>query len=352
MGDLDGLLVVDKPAGPTSHDVVARVRRLLGERRIGHAGTLDPLATGVLVLVVGRATRLAQFMSGDEKAYDATVRLGVATDTYDADGTPVGDPYTGPWPGRDLVTAALDGFLGTHLQAPPRYSAKKIAGQRSYALARRAARAAGPPGSSAALVSGPPENSEARAEASLESSAAPAAAPAPAPVPVTLRSCAVGRYGDGLLELSIACSAGFYVRTLAHELGQRLGTGAHLAALRRTRSGAASLAQAVPLAEIEADPERARAALVPMAGMLPDLPAVVLTEAEVQRVAHGGTIVLDDAGRVRAGDVPAGLASAGSGSPPASASKAVRLVAPSGALLAIATPVGPPGTLHPSVVLM
>jgi len=349
MGDLDGLLVVDKPAGPTSHDVVARVRRLLGERRIGHAGTLDPLATGVLVLVVGRATRLAQFMSGDEKAYDATVRLGVATDTYDADGTPVGDPYTGPWPGRDLVTAALEGFLGTHLQAPPRYSAKKIAGQRSYALARRAARAAGPPESSAARVSGPPENGAARADGMPESSAAPAAAPAPAPVPVTLRSCAVGRYGDGFLELSIACSAGFYVRTLAHELGQRLGTGAHLAALRRTRSGAASLAQAVPLAEIEADPERARAALVPMAGMLPDLPSVVLTEPEVQRVAHGGTIALDETRRVRGSDV---LAGAGSGSPPASAPKAVRLVAPSGALLAIATPVGPPGTLHPSVVLM
>src|SRR6266702_4810998 len=113
---MDGLLVVDKPAGPTSHDVVARVRRALGERRIGHTGTLDPAATGVLPLVLGRATRLARFLSAGDKSYDAVFRLGIATDTNDAEGTPAGPAYRGPLPSRDLIDRALDAFRGTFLQ--------------------------------------------------------------------------------------------------------------------------------------------------------------------------------------------------------------------------------------------
>src|SRR5437868_2559568 len=132
---MDGLLIIDKPAGPTSHDVVARVRRAIGERRIGHTGTLDPAATGVLPLVLGRATRLAQFLSGGTKAYEAVIRLGVATDTYDAEGLAVGVPRDGTVPSLPDIARALDTWRGTFLQQPPRYSAKKIDGARSYALA-------------------------------------------------------------------------------------------------------------------------------------------------------------------------------------------------------------------------
>ena len=137
---MDGLLVVDKPSGLTSHDVVVRVRRALGERRIGHTGTLDPAATGVLPLVLGRATRLARFLSASDKSYDAVVRLGVATDTDDAEGTPAGPSYQGPMPSREAIDRALDRFRGIFLQQPPAYSAKKIEGQRSYRLARTASR--------------------------------------------------------------------------------------------------------------------------------------------------------------------------------------------------------------------
>jgi len=133
---MDGLLIIDKPAGPTSHDVVMRLRRVLGERRIGHTGTLDPAATGVLPLVVGRATRLARFLTAGDKSYEAVIRLGVSTDTADADGAPIGLPFTGTLPSREAVDGALQAFRGTFLQQPPVFSAKKIGGQRSHRLAR------------------------------------------------------------------------------------------------------------------------------------------------------------------------------------------------------------------------
>src|SRR5262250_1793281 len=123
---MDGLLVIDKPAGPTSHDVVARVRRVLGERRIGHTGTLDPAASGVLPLVLGRATRLARFLSAGDKRYEAVVRFGVATDTYDAEGTPIGAARRGVTPPREEIDAMLRSFRGTFVQQPPAFSAKKI----------------------------------------------------------------------------------------------------------------------------------------------------------------------------------------------------------------------------------
>src|SRR5439155_1585496 len=133
---VDGLLVIDKPAGPTSHDVVARLRRVLRERRIGHTGTLDPAATGVLPLVLGRATRLARFLSARDKQYEAVIRLGTATDTYDAQGVATGVRHQGAWPSRREIEAALATFRGTSLQQPPAFSAKKIDGKRSHKLAR------------------------------------------------------------------------------------------------------------------------------------------------------------------------------------------------------------------------
>src|ERR1035437_4032146 len=253
---MDGLLVVDKPAGPTSHDVVARVRRVLGERRIGHTGTLDPAATGVLPLVLGRATRLARFLSARDKSYDAVIRLGVATDTYDGRGVAVGPRHDGAWPSREAIAAALDRFRGTFEQQPPAFSAKKIDGRRSYTLAR------------------------ARGQA-------PALPALPAPVSVTARTIDIVSVDGDCVTLAIDCSAGFYVRSLAHDLGAALGTGAHLAALRRTRSGDFTLADSLPLAAAEDDRDAALAAVIPLDRMLLSLPAVVLTEQGARHAAHG-----------------------------------------------------------------
>jgi tRNA pseudouridine55 synthase len=296
---VDGLLVIDKPAGPTSHDVVTRARRVLGESRVGHTGTLDPAATGVLPLVAGRATRLARFLSATDKRYHGVIRLGVATDTYDAGGAPSGVRYTGPWPSRETIERALDVFRGTFPQQPPSFSARRIDGQRSYTLAR-------------------------------------------AKTPRTLPAAVVTVFdlelvlADGQdLTLRVHCSAGFYVRSLAHDLGIRLGTGAHLAALRRTWSGDFSLADALSLDAAERDPAAARAALIPPARMLRGLASVMLTDEGARRVAHGRDIGPDE--------VTAGL--------PAEAGR-VCLLDPHGTLLAVAEPARTPGLLHPSVVLM
>src|SRR6266576_3649070 len=135
---MDGLLIIDKPSGPTSHDVVARMRRVLRETAIGHTGTLDPMASGVLLLVIGKATRLAKFLSTSHKSYEATVRFGFSTDTADAHGRPIGTASDRPMPSREDIAAALGAFRGTFMQQPPAFSAKKIGGRRSYKLARDA----------------------------------------------------------------------------------------------------------------------------------------------------------------------------------------------------------------------
>ncbi|MCA1561053.1 MAG: tRNA pseudouridine(55) synthase TruB [Acidobacteria bacterium] len=217
---MNGVLVIDKPAGPTSHDVVARVRRATAIRRVGHTGTLDPLATGVLPLVLGRATRLARLLSEADKAYDAVVRLGTATDSYDAQGQAIATsrdavPIDPASIARGTIEAALDTFRGTYLQAPPPFSAKKIGGVRAYALARRRE---------------PVQ---------------------PAAVTVSVHRLDLLGVEGTRVELRVVCSAGFYVRSLAHGLGAVLGCGAHLEALRRTRSGEFGLDAAVPLDAIE-----------------------------------------------------------------------------------------------------
>jgi tRNA pseudouridine55 synthase len=336
---MDGLLVIDKPAGPTSHDVVARMRRALGERRIGHTGTLDPAATGVLPLVIGRATRLARFMSAGDKSYLATIRLGARTDTADATGQPIGERYGGPMPSRRSVDAALDAFRGTFLQQPPAFSAKRIAGTRSYALARAAARR--PRGTSGCVS---------------ESLTLPA--------PVTVRADALNVIAiDGdTLALEVQCSAGFYVRSLARDLGERLGTGAHLAALRRTRSGDVGLDQAIGLGEAEHDPARAAAAVIPLARLLPHLPSVVLTGEGVSDALHGRTLKASAlASETPAAPYPGSpaqhLGSGGCAGSPAQhgrlrANGFVRLLGPTGELIGIGAPGEAPGSLHPAVVLV
>ena len=308
---MDGLLVIDKPIGPTSHDVVARTRRAIGERRVGHTGTLDPAASGVLPLLVGRATRLARFLSAADKAYEAIVRLGIATDTYDATGKPVGPPGAGPTPSRDEVERATQAFRGSFLQRPPVYSAKKIGGQRSYDVARMGLRAAGSP------------------------------PPLPlAPVGVTVRHLEIVDFAGECLTLRVECSAGFYVRSLAHDIGERLGIGAHLARLRRTRSGDASLADALPLEAVEQGGQAVLDTLIPLEKMLPGLMALTLTPEGADRAQHGRDLL------------QAHFAKAGVDLLSSQAGGLFRLFDPGGQLLGIAEAPEVPGPLHPFVVLV
>jgi tRNA pseudouridine55 synthase len=305
---MDGLLVIDKPSGPTSHDVVLRMRRVVGERRIGHTGTLDPLATGVLPLVIGKATRLAQFLSASDKSYEAVVRLGVATDTADAGGEAITTRFEGTLPAREAIDRALEAFRGTFLQQPPAFSAKKIGGKRSYALARGENRRAVP------------------------------ALPARARVTV-FRLDIVGIEADCVM-LSLDCSAGFYVRSLAHDLGIALGTGAHLSSLRRIRSGRLTAADTITLATAEQDRNSAVAHIVPLARMLPELPSAVLTAEGVQRAIQGADIRPLDRESIEADFVDGGD------------DMRIRLLNSSGDLIAIAEPAGSDRHLHASVVLV
>ncbi len=296
---MDGVLVVDKPEGPTSHDIVTWCRRRLDARAVGHAGTLDPMATGVLVLVIGRATRLAQFLSGQPKAYDATIRLGVSTDTWDRTGRMVSPVHEGPWPDADAVAAGLSGLTGERAQAPPPFSAKKIEGERAHRLARR--------GEAVCIE----------------------------PAMVVLHACDVVGFEPPLVRVRLRSSAGFYVRSLAQELGQALGCGACLESLRRTASGAFTLADAADLTFLDADPAAATTRLIPLERLLPDLPSVRLDELAARRAGHGNEVTLPD----------------GADGPALAAAPAVRLFDPDGKLLAIARPGERPGVLHPAVVL-
>ena len=213
----EGILNVDKPAGMTSHDVVARVRRLTGQRKVGHAGTLDPMATGVLLLCLGRATRVAEYLAAGSKRYRATVRLGIATDTYDADGRVTA--HTPEWEDVDpeAIEVALAPWRGVVTQVPPTFSAIKIRGRRAYQMARR----------------GEPVSLQARL--------------------VTIKELTVCGWTPPLLTLELECSPGTYVRSIAHDLGQALGTGAHLAALVRLASGPWRIEDAVQFRRFETD---------------------------------------------------------------------------------------------------
>jgi tRNA pseudouridine55 synthase len=293
---MDGVLVVDKPAGLTSHDVVAAVRRATGERRIGHTGTLDPLATGVLPLVCGRATRLARFFTASDKTYEATIRFGLATDTYDVTGTEV--RRTGRVPDRAELERAVAVLAAATTQVPPPFSAKKIAGQRAYELARR------------------------QVDVALT------------PVPIRVDHAEVQHAEGPWAVVRLSVSAGFYVRAFAHDLGELVGTGACLEALRRTRSGEFSLEDAIPLARIVERPAEARERLVAMERLLPGLPVVRVTAEGRHRVTHGQTLG------------PAHLRER----PPAAAGW-VRLFDAEERLLALGLPKAG-GLLHPALVLI
>ncbi len=318
---MDGLLLIDKPVGPTSHDVVARARRATGESRIGHTGTLDPGASGVLPLVIGRATRLARFLGAADKTYEAVISLGLSTDTYDSAGKPSGPAYDGPLPGRDQIDRTLDDFRGTFLQQPPVYSAKKIGGRASHWLARAALSSQTRAGSL----------SDASGRRSL-----------PAPVRVTARAIDIVSIDGNQVAIRVDCSAGFYIRSLAHDLGRRLGTGAHLTALRRTRSGDLTLAASIALEVVEQDEAATAAALVPLRRMLSVLASVRLTDEGAKRARQGRDLGAADFVEPAAMANPTPLPKSGW----------FRLLDQAGDLVGVAEPASTPGLLHPSVVLV
>ena len=252
----DGLVVVDKPAGWTSHDVVAKVRRLAGTRKVGHAGTLDPMATGVLICGVGRATRLLGYLSGNDKSYTATVRLGQSTVTDDAEGDVTGGASASQVT-EQAVRAAAAHFVGPISQVPSSVSAVKVDGQRSYARVR------------------------AGEEVRLE------------PRSVTIAELSVGEWQrpePDLLDVDIVvtCSSGTYIRALARDIGERLGVGGHLTALRRTRIGGVDMAVAKSIDELEQSLE-----LVPLAeAVRRSFPAREALGDEVVSVRHGRPIAM------------------------------------------------------------
>ena len=266
---MDGVLVIDKPAGLTSHDVVGRARHILHERRIGHTGTLDPFATGVLVILLGKATRLAQFLSGVDKEYEAIIRLGYATDTGDRTGTPLPGPAVQQreWT-EEEIEAALQTLRGDIDQVPPMYSAKKVAGRKLYELARRG------------------ESIERK------------------PVRVCIHEFAAIKPDGQLIKdnldgtfdfhARVSCSSGTYVRTLAEDFGKRLYVGAHLAELRRTRVGDLQIDQAITLDELKIHfaEESLGSVLLPMNAALSRLPFVHLSDEDVKRANHGREVTV------------------------------------------------------------
>jgi len=244
--------VIDKAEGWTSHDVVNKVRRIAGTRRVGHLGTLDPIATGVLPLVAGRATRLAQFYTRSDKVYEARIRFGYSTDTYDSSGTPT-SPVTDPSIGQTELEQNLERFRGEFLQTPPPVSAKKVDGVRAYQMARRKVAVELPP------------------------------------VPVTVFELTLLAVEPPYAVVRARCSGGTYMRSLAHDLGQAMGCGAHLAALRRTASGEFTIEQArtiEQLAQLAAD-GRLGEALIPAAQVLPAFPAVFVESPLIGQIRQG-----------------------------------------------------------------
>jgi len=306
----DGILNLFKPRGPTSHDAVGRVRRMTGVRRVGHAGTLDPLATGVLVLCLGQATRVVEYLVTSRKTYVARIRLGETTDTYDAEGEVVrrSEVSVGP----DQVDAILAGFRGHIMQTPPMYSAVKRDGVPLYRLARRGVEV------------------ERR--------------PRPAEI-FSLERC---RWDGPELTLSVTCSAGTYVRALAHDIGQALGCGAHLTALERRASGAFRIEDSITLDEfaVAVSENHWRNLLMPIDVALGHFPEIHMDDDQVRRLRHGQPVAFP------AGNV--GAPSAESGQPsdltPDPSELLVRVYERSGSLVALARVEADTGVLHPHKV--
>lgn len=287
------VLVIDKPAGPTSHDVVNRVRRILQERAVGHLGTLDPLATGVLPLVTGNLTRLAQFYTGCEKTYEGVIRLGFATDTYDSQGEPTTRVVEVQVSLEELRTA-LNKFIGVIEQAPPPFSAKKINGVPAYKLARR------------------------KQEVPLK------------PVQVEIKELDILGRAEDRVSFRARVASGTYLRSVAHDLGRELGCGGHLESLRRTSVGEFRLADAHTLEAIDSAMQAGRfeEVVIHPRKLLPEFPSVTANDEMAARIRTGRTVNLPDM----------------------SGSKRVKVFYGQGELICIANRVAGP-LFHPTIVL-
>jgi tRNA pseudouridine55 synthase len=267
---MDGILIIDKPAGFTSHDVVAKVRKILGIKRVGHTGTLDPFATGVLVVMVGRATRLAQFLDKDRKSYQALMRLGFSTDTGDRTGTrkeneEIGKIEISP---EDLKTV-LSRFIGESNQTPPMYSAKKIEGKKLYELARQG----------------------------VEIERKPVRIKIYQLKPIPQENGEIFSYNEDQtadLSFGVTCSAGTYIRVLAEDIAKDLGTSAHLAELRRTSAGAFDIAHAITLEDLAVMKDKGGLGrvLLPMQRAVPHLPEIILSPEDTAQILHGKQIAI------------------------------------------------------------
>lgn len=287
---IDSVLPVDKPVGPTSHDVVARARRALHEKRIGHTGTLDPFASGLLLLCIGRATRLAEFLSGLSKTYIADVMLDAFTDTDDRTGQRITEADAWRSLNEARVRAALEHFTGTISQVPPAYSAKKVQGERSYRAARRGD------------------------EIELQA------------VAVTIRSIRLLEFAPPLVRVEVDCSTGTYIRALARDLGRFLGTGGYLQELRRTRVGEFNVDDALTLEQLNNDAAVVAHVIRPL-DALTHLPRINVDEVAAARLRNGQRVPIDQP--IAPGDV---------------------VVASADELVAVAT--GRDGVLHPRKVFL
>jgi tRNA pseudouridine55 synthase len=311
---LDGILVVNKPQGRTSHDVVEAVRRLVGFRQIGHLGTLDPLATGVLVLALGRATRLARFYSSRRKRYTCAVRFGFATDTYDADGEALGADAA-PAMDAAAVEALAAQFVGKIQQVPPSFSAKKIHGRPAHQLARK------------------------HKPVKLD------------PVEVEVFEFRLTGVEGAVARFAVECGGGTYIRSLAHDMGQLYGCGAHLAEIVRTAVGEFTLDQAVPLDALERDAREGKLAgrVIRLENLLADLPRAVVLPIVEKRVRHGAKFNVPltqiQPGKVTAAEGAPAELNAGEWAP-----SRLRIFNQQGQLIAIAEPVVP-RTYQPVLVL-
>ena len=261
---MNGVLIIDKPAGLTSHDVVNRVRRILGQRSVGHLGTLDPLATGVLPLVTGNLTRLAQFYTTSEKVYEGAIRFGFATDTYDSEGEPVGTPESVALDKKEVEGLAAR-FRGVIEQMPPPFSAKKIHGVPAYKLARK------------------------QKEVVLK------------PVKVEIREFDILDVSPDRVQFRAHVASGTYMRSLAHDMGRQLGCGAHLESLRRTAVAEFQVADAHTIEQLTqaAEKQGLEELFVHPRKLLPDLPSVTADEATAARIRSGRTVNLPELSRTR-----------------------------------------------------
>ena len=308
---MNGVLIVDKPQGLTSHDVVARIRRLLKTKKTGHLGTLDPMATGVLPLVIGKATKLASLLSVGKKSYEAVIHLGKVTDTYDVTGSPSDDfietKHLAETLTLETIKVAAKTFTGNFLQQPPPYSAKKVNGTRAYRLARK--------------------------NVKMQLS----------PTEVCVHALEISAFRNNRLFCKITCSRGFYVRSLAHDLGQHLGCGGCLEQLRRTQSGVFTLQQSVHLDEFVCEINFPVKKIIPMNDLLPELPVIVVTDSGSRNITHGNTVTKTEISSV----IPKRKESTGLGD----INSQIKVLSQTGNLLAIAE-LGPGDALHPRIVLV